>query len=84
MAKRIFIIGGGRFGVHLALRLVEFGCEVVIGEADPAKVKEMADDGFHSIEMDASDEDALKEAGVLDADVVVVAIGDDMQSSILA
>lgn len=84
MAKRIFIIGGGRFGVHLASRLSEVGCEVVIGDSNPVIVKDLADDGFHTIEMDASDEDALRESGALDADVVAVAIGDNMQASILA
>ena len=84
MAKRIFIIGGGRFGVHLATRLSELGSEVVIGDSVPGRVKDLADDGFHTIEMDASDEDALRESGALDADVVAVAIGDNMQGSILA
>ena len=84
MAKRIFIIGGGRFGVHLATRLSELGCEVVIGDSNPSRVKDLADDGFHALEMDASDEDALRESGALEADVVTVAIGDNMQGSILA
>lgn len=84
MAKRIFIIGAGRFGVHLALRLSELGCEVVIGDSAAARVKDVADDGFHAMEMDATDEDALRESGALEADVVVVAIGDNMQGSILA
>lgn len=84
MAKRIFIIGGGRFGVHLATRLCEFGCEVVLADDNAERVKDLAADGFHAIEMDANDEQALKEAGALDADVVVVAIGENMQASILA
>lgn len=84
MAKRIFIIGGGRFGVHLATRLCEFGCEVVVADDNAERVKDLAADGFHAIEMDANDEQALKEAGALEADVVVVAIGENMQASILA
>lgn len=84
MAKRIFIIGGGRFGVHLATRLSELGCEVVIGDSGATRVKDLADDGFHVLEMDASDEDALRDSGALEADAVVVAIGDNMQGSILA
>jgi len=84
MAKRIFIIGAGRFGVHLAARLAEFGCEVVIGDTNAARVKEFAEDGFHTLEMDATDDDALRESGACEADVVVVAIGENMQGSILA
>lgn len=84
MAKRIFILGGGRFGVHLATRLCEFGCEVVIADDDAERVKDLSADGFHAVEMDANDENAIKESGALDSDVVVVAIGENMQASILA
>lgn len=84
MAKRIFILGGGRFGVHLATRLCEFGCEVVIADDNAERVKDLSAEGFHAIEMDANDETALKESGALNSDVVVVAIGENMQASILA
>lgn len=84
MAKRIFILGGGRFGLHLATRLSEFGCEVVIADDSADRVKDLAADGFHAIEMDGNDETALKESGALTADVVVVAIGENMRASILA
>jgi trk system potassium uptake protein len=84
MAKRIFILGGGRFGSHLATRLCEFGCEVVIGDDDAERVKDLSAEGFHAVEMDANDEAALKESGALTADVTVVAIGENMQASILA
>ncbi|MDP3068709.1 MAG: TrkA family potassium uptake protein [Opitutaceae bacterium] len=83
MAKRIFILGGGRFGVHLAHRLLEFGCEVVIADHEPRRVKELAAEGLNAVEMDADDEGALKESGALKAEVVVVAIGENMQTSIL-
>lgn len=84
MAKRIFILGGGRFGVHLATRLCEFGCEVVVADDNAERVKDLSADGFHAIEMDANDENAIRESGALDSDVVVVAIGENMQASILA
>jgi len=83
MSKRIFIIGGGRFGVHLAARLCESGCEVVIGDDNAERVEDLADEGYHAIEMDANDEQALRDSGALQADVVVVAIGENMQASIL-
>jgi len=84
MAKRIIILGAGRFGTHLATRLSEYGCDVVIADRDSNRVKELAEDGFHTFEMDVDDEDALKELGVAEADAVVVSIGENMQGSILA
>lgn len=84
MAKRIIILGAGRFGTHLATRLSEYGCDVVLTDHDADRVKELAEDGFHSFEMDVEDEDALREIGVREADAVVVSIGENMQGSILA
>jgi len=84
MAKQIIILGAGRFGTHLATRLSQYGCDVVIVDRDPDRVKELAEGGFHAVEMDVADEDALKELGVADADDVVVCIGENMQGSILA
>ncbi len=84
MAQRIIILGAGRFGQHLATRLSEFGCEVVLAERDAARVKELAEDGFHIFEMDVEDEDALKDLGVTEANAVVVSIGENLQGSVLA
>lgn len=84
MAQRIIILGAGRFGLHLATRLSEYGCEVVLADRDGNRVKDLAEDGFHIFEMDVEDEDALKELGVSEADVVVVSIGENLQGSVLA
>ncbi len=84
MSQRIFIIGGGRFGSSLATRLAQLGCEVVIADINPKRVEDLAEDGFHAVELNAEDPDDLRAADVLEADAVVVAIGDNMQSNILA
>jgi trk/ktr system potassium uptake protein len=84
MALRVFILGGGRFGTHLATRLCGFGCEVIMADSDPKRVEDLVEEGFHAVEMDADDETALKAAGVQEADAVVVAIGENMEASVLA
>lgn len=84
MSQRVFILGGGRFGTHLASRLCEFGCEVVIADTDPKRVEDLMEEGYNAVELDADDATALKVAGVQQADAVVVAIGENMQASILA
>lgn len=84
MTQRIIILGAGRFGLHLASRLSEYGCEVVLAERSADRVKELAEDGYHIFEADVEDEDALKELGVAEADVVVVSIGENLQGSVLA
>jgi trk system potassium uptake protein TrkA len=84
MAQRFIILGAGRFGAYLAARLSEFGCEVAIADRNTARVKDLAEDGYHIVEADAEDEEALKELGVQDADAVIVSIGENMQGSILS
>lgn len=84
MSKRIVILGAGRFGTHLASRLSEYGCEVVLADNNENRVKELAEDGFEVFEADVEDEDALRELGVADADAVVVSIGENLQGSVLA
>ncbi|MGE3311188.1 MAG: TrkA family potassium uptake protein [Limisphaerales bacterium] len=84
MSDRIFILGAGRFGTHLALRLSELGCDVQIADSDARLVQDLSEGGFRAIRIDADDPGDLKAAGVPDADVVVVAIGENMQASILS
>ncbi len=84
MSLRVFILGAGRFGTHLAQRLSAQGAEVVVADSNDRRVRDLADDGFHAIQLDALDEDALREAGVRESDVAVVSIGENMQASVLA
>ncbi len=84
MSNRVFILGAGRFGLNLASRLSELGCEVVIGDDNAERVKDLAATGYHALELDATDPDALREVGIPGADTVVVAIGENMQASVLA
>jgi trk system potassium uptake protein TrkA len=84
MSLRVFILGAGRFGTHLATRLSALGCEVIVGDRSERRVRDLAEDGFHAVELDAGDEDAVRAAGVKDADVAVVTIGENMQASIMA
>ena len=78
------MIGAGRFGTHLAARLSEFGCEIVIADKNGERVEDLVQDGFYALVMDAEDQDSLEEGGVQEVDAVVVSIGENMQGSILA
>jgi len=84
MPERIFILGAGRFGTHLASRLSELGCDVQVADSDARLVQDLSDAGYRALRLDADDPGDLRAAGVHDADVVVVAIGENMQASILS
>ena len=83
MSQRVFIIGAGRFGVHLATRLSELGSDVTLADQDQRLIQDLAEAGYRTVRLDADDAGDLRAGGALDADVVVVAIGENMQASIL-
>ncbi len=81
--KQVVVIGLGRFGSSLARTLTERGYEVLGLDMDMKRVEEVAEYATQAAQVDATNEEALREMGVRNFDVGVVAIGDDIKSSIL-
>jgi trk system potassium uptake protein len=79
----VVVIGLGRFGTSLAETLTEMGHDVLGIDSSTAKVAAMRDTLSHVVELDSTDEVALKQVGVADFDHAVVAIGADVEASIL-
>jgi trk system potassium uptake protein TrkA len=77
------VIGLGRFGSSLAKELVKLGYEVLGIDKDEEAVEEMSGVLTHVIVADSTDEEVLRSIGIRNFDCAVVAIGDDIQSSIL-
>jgi trk system potassium uptake protein TrkA len=78
------VVGLGNFGATVASELVRFGNYVIGMDHDERAVNAQAETLSQALIVDARDEGALREAGVADCKVAVVAIGDDLESSILA
>ncbi|ESR25693.1 potassium channel family protein [Lutibaculum baratangense] len=82
--KRAFaVIGLGTFGRQVATQLADLGNEVLGIDIDERKVNPIADRLDQAVIADARDEQALKEAGLGDCDVALVAIGEDLEANIL-
>lgn len=82
--KKVFgVIGLGRFGFNVAKTLAEGGAEVIACDVDEERVRRIADIVHQAFILDATDEKALKESGIANADVVVVSIGENIEASIL-
>lgn len=82
--KRQFaVIGLGRFGYSVARTLVEKGMEVLAIDNDPEKVQAVSDFVTLAVECDATDEKALRAAGIHNVDAAVVSIGENIEASIL-
>ena len=79
----ILVIGLGRFGAAMAETLVELGHEVLAVDADQKIVQSYAGQLTHVVEADTTNEEALRQIGAEDFDCAVVAIGTDIEASIL-
>lgn len=85
MERRQFaVIGLGRFGSSLARELVRLDYEVLGIDKCEAIINDMKEELTHAVVADATDEDALRALGVRNFDCAVVAIGDDIQASVMA
>ncbi len=78
------VIGLGRFGSALARELQALGVDVTGVDLHPNAVRECMDDLGRVVEADATNLDALREIGAADVQLAVVAIGDSLESSLLA
>jgi trk system potassium uptake protein len=79
----VAVIGLGRFGTALALELARGGTEVLAVDSRPELVQRLSGQLGHVVVADSTDLDALTEIGVGDFNRVVVAIGNDLEASIL-
>jgi len=77
------IIGLGRFGGALALRLEELGQSVLGIDIDPQRAKEIASEITDTVVLDATVPDALKQVDITAFKTVIVAIEDDFEANAL-
>ncbi len=77
------VIGLGRFGMRVATGLYQQGHDVVAVDSSREAVEDVQDQVSTALCGDATREEVLTKAGVDEADTVIVAIGDDVEASIL-
>ncbi|MBV7316639.1 TrkA family potassium uptake protein [Shewanella sp. NIFS-20-20] len=82
--KQFAIIGLGRFGIALCTELVEHGAQVLAIDIKEELVEKVADLVNQAVIADCTTEDAIRELRLSDYDLVVVAIGAQVNNSILA
>ena len=82
-ADSVAVIGLGRFGQALALELMASGTEVLGIDSNEALVQPLSGRLSHVVSADSTDEEVLRQLSIPEFDRVVVAIGSDIQASIL-
>lgn len=82
-SRTVLVIGLGRFGSALALELEALGHEVLAVDERESIVQAFAGEVTHCVVANATDPAVLTSLGVADIRHAVVAIGDDVEASIL-
>jgi len=83
MVKQFVVIGCGRFGQSVAIKLAELGAEVMVVDDNEEIIQNISDKVTYAVQADATDENSIKALGIRNFDVAIVTIGSDIQSSIL-
>jgi trk system potassium uptake protein TrkA len=81
---KFIIVGLGNFGASLAEKLTNQGNEVIGIDSSMVKVDALKEKISHTICMDATDESTVSGLPLKDTDVVIVAIGEDQGSNVMA
>lgn len=82
--KSFIVIGCGRFGSSVAKNLYELENEVMVVDKSEELINDIADDVTYSVVADVSDEKSLKSLGLGNFDIAIIAIGSDLEASVIA
>ena len=80
--KSILLIGLGRFGRHIAIKLDELNHQVMAVDNNESREEAVLPYVRNAQIGDATNEDFIRSLGVRNFDVCIVAIGDNFQSSL--
>ena len=81
--KTIAVIGLGRFGSTIAKMLASMNHEVLGVDIDSEVVQKISPFITHAIVADTTDEEAIKALALSQFDIVIVAIGDNIQANLM-
>lgn len=83
MKRQIVVIGLGRFGISLASTLYKMGHDVLAIDKDEKLVQDISPEVTHAVQADATNEGILEDLGIRNFDYGIVAIGTEIQNSVL-
>lgn len=81
--QQFAVLGLGRFGMEITKALYNYGYEVLAVDTDEEKINEVSNFCTHAIVADVSEDNTLKSLSIESFDTVIIAIGNNMQASII-
>lgn len=82
-SRHIVVVGLGRFGSSIARTLYQLGHTVIAIDNDENRVQAMMGEVTHPVVGNATDESVLRDFGVHNYDIGIVAIGSNVEASIM-
>jgi trk system potassium uptake protein TrkA len=82
--RKIAVIGLGRFGMRLARELGRSGLEVIAADRNGRLVEEVKEYVAVAVQMDSTDENAMRALSIGEVDVCVVAIGEGFEAALMS
>jgi trk system potassium uptake protein TrkA len=83
MKKNFAVVGLGRFGLGLVEALANLNADVIAIDTDEASVAAAGELITHAVVCDSTNEHSLREIGIQNVDHAIVAIGANIQATIL-
>ncbi|MBO5169743.1 MAG: TrkA family potassium uptake protein [Oscillospiraceae bacterium] len=80
--KSVLLIGLGRFGRHIAMKLYDLGHQVMAVDSNEERINAVLPFVTNAQIGDSTNEEFLSSLGIRNFDACIVAIGDDFQSSL--
>ncbi len=80
---RCAVVGLGEFGRAMAVGLARYGFEVLAIDRDKARINRIKDEVALAVCVDSMDENALRELGVAQMDLLVAGIGENFEAQVL-
>ncbi|MCD5383313.1 TrkA family potassium uptake protein [candidate division WOR-3 bacterium] len=81
--KQFAVIGLGTFGSTVVKTLTKRRFQVIAVDSDEEKVRVVSDFATVAVQLDATDISSLQKIGLKDVDAAIVAVGEDISTSIL-
>ncbi len=82
-SRHIAVVGLGRFGSNIARTLYQLGHTVIAIDTDEERVQAMMGQVTHPVVGNATSESVLRDFGVHNYDIGIVAIGSNVEASIM-
>ncbi len=84
MSEQVIVVGLGRFGIAVARELEALGHEVLAVDRNEQVINDIAPEVTHAVQLDATDEAALRAAGAAEFNSAIVSISSAAEASIFA